>query len=120
MNPKSFPLFSHLLVFILGIHLSFETRPLLILLDYLFTLGLILYFSYHPPWFRRNLIIAPCFLAFGFGIKLKKLTIQKRLFSVDHALPTNHYSQSLSIRQENTFEFELVQHLRPTKIHERY
>lgn len=109
MNPKSFPLFSHLLVFILGIHLSFETRPLLILLDYLFTLGLILYFSYHPPWFRRNLIIAPCFLAFGFGIG-----------TVDHALPTNHYSQSLSIRQENTFEFELVQHLRPTKIHERY
>lgn len=36
MSPKSFPLFSHLLVFILGIHWSFETRPFLILLDHLF------------------------------------------------------------------------------------
>ena len=59
MSPKSFPLFSHLLVFILGIHWSFEARPFLILLDHLFALGLILYFSYQPPWFRRNLIIAP-------------------------------------------------------------
>ena len=109
MSPKSFPLFSHLLVFILGIHWSFETRPFLILLDHLFALSLILYFSYQPPWFRRTLIIVPCFFALGFGIG-----------TLDHALPTDHYSQFLSIRQENTFEFELVQHLRPTKVHERY
>ena len=75
----------------------------------LLSLGLLFYYTFQPPWFKRSLIIGPCFFFLGFG-----------LGKVDQILPKQHYSKLVALEQKATIEFELEQRLRPTNLYDRY
>ena len=110
MNPTSFPFLPWLLLFLLGVLLSFLSNHFLIGFTVLLSLGLLFFFTVQPPWFKRSLIIGPCFFFLGFG-----------LGKVDQMLPKQHYSKLVALEEQNaTIEFELEQRLRPTNLYDRY
>ena len=109
MNPTSFPFLPWLLLFLLGVLLSFLSNHFFIGFTVLLSLGLLFYYTFQPPWFKRSLIIGPCFFFLGFG-----------LGKMDQMLPKQHYSKLVALEQKATIEFELEQRLRPTNLYDRY
>lgn len=109
MNPTSFPFLPWLLLFLLGVLLSFLSNHFFIGFTVLLSLGLLFYYTFQPPWFKRSLIIGLCFFFLGFG-----------LGKVDQMLPKQHYSKLVALEQKATIEFELEQRLRPTNLYDRY
>ena len=109
MNPSSFPLLSQFLLFVFGIYLSFPTDWFSIGFGLALALVTLLYFAFQPPWYSRNLLIGSCFLLLGVG-----------LGKIDQQLTEKHYSQFITTKGQNTFEFILEQRLRPTAYYDRY
>lgn len=90
MNPTSFPFLPWLLLFLLGVLLSFLSNHFLIGFTVLLSLGLLFFFTVQPPWFKRSLIIGPFFFFLGFG-----------LGKVDQMLPKQHYSKLVALEEQN-------------------
>ena len=67
MNPTSFPFLPWLLLFLLGVLLSFLSNHFFIGFTVLLSLGLLFFYTVQPPWFKRSLIIGPCFFFLGFA-----------------------------------------------------
>ena len=109
MNPSSFPLLPHFLLFVFGVYLSFTTEWFSFGIGLALTLVILLYFAFQPPWYSRNLLIGSCFLFLGVG-----------LGKIDQRLTEKHYSQYITTKGQNTFEFILEHRLRSTAYYDRY
>ena len=109
MNPSSFPLLPQFLLFVFGIYLSFPTDWFSFGIGLALALVTLLYFTFQPPWYSRNLLIGSCFLLLGVG-----------LGKIDQQLTEKHYCQFITTKDQNTSEFILQQRLRPTAYYDRY
>ena len=109
MNPSSFPLLPQFLLFIFGTYLSFQTDSFSIRIGLTLALVTLLYFTFQPPWYSRNLLIGSSFLLLGIS-----------LGKIDQRLTEKHYSQFITTKGHNTFQFKLEHRLRPTAYYDRY